>query len=395
MPDWLRCQMTHTPPEAYPTPRGRSSGSRVAVGGIAAFGLLLIAAAAALAAVTIAGFEVEAGEEEIFAYWETASEIGNLGFYVWRSETHSDGYVRLPLDKPAEQFIPSEDFGIGAFYEYVDVEVTPGITYHYKVQDVPADGSPGELVGPLSAALDPPTTTPPPDTQTPEPTATHTPTPLPNPDVRFWAEPDHVDAGDCTTVQWQTENVQAVFFNDEAVTGDGGMAYCPCEDQTYVLSVTYLDGTVEDFSIGVSVTGWCEAPGPTRTLSPSLLATPTPPPQQTDEPTSAPTPEPVIATARPTVVAVRRTLRPTATDDGPPGVGPGKSSVDAPVSPAGLPATLTPTPLPVSGGGAASSDGALVEGVVVARRLPVWLFVLAGLGGVSLLGGGVWLWRRG
>ncbi|MCJ7737483.1 MAG: hypothetical protein MUQ10_09255, partial [Anaerolineae bacterium] len=55
-------------------------------------GSLAITVSAVWAAVTIANFEVEAGEEEINAYWETASEIGNLGFYIWRSESHGDGY---------------------------------------------------------------------------------------------------------------------------------------------------------------------------------------------------------------------------------------------------------------------------------------------------------------
>ena len=121
----------------------------------------------ALSAVTIGGFTVEAGEQEIFVNWETASEVGNLGFYVWRSESPDTGYVKLPLDAPSEQFIPSDDFGVGAFYEFVDTEITPGVLYYYKVQDIPADGSPGEMVGPESAGIGlttPDPTTPPPDT---------------------------------------------------------------------------------------------------------------------------------------------------------------------------------------------------------------------------------------
>ena len=49
-----------------------------------------------LAAVTITGFVVDAGEQEILVDWETASELGNLGFYVLRSETEATGYVETP-----------------------------------------------------------------------------------------------------------------------------------------------------------------------------------------------------------------------------------------------------------------------------------------------------------
>jgi len=286
------------------------------------FGSLAIAVSVVWAAVTIANFEVEAGEEEINAYWETASEIGNLGFYVWRSESHDDGYDKLPLDAPQEQFIPSEDFGMGSFYEFVDVQVTPGILYYYKVQDVPANGSTGELVGPESAIIELETLTPSPDTATPTSTATPTPTPTPvpgatetprpGPSVNFWADEPSLDAGDCATIQWQTENVRAVFFNGTAVTGQGAQTFCPCETQTYTLSVAYRDGTSEDFTVQLTVSGACEDPGPTRTLSASVLATPIPPASPTPQP---PTPIPASATPRPTQVRPTSTVRPRSTPE--------------------------------------------------------------------------------
>jgi hypothetical protein len=342
---------------------------------------LAIAVSAVWAAVTIANFEVEAGEEEINAYWETASEIGNLGFYLWRSESHDDGYVKLPLDAPQEQFIPSEDFGMGSFYEFVDVQVTPGILYYSKVQDVPANGTTGDFVGPESAMIEPET----PDTATPTPIPGATETPLPEPSVRFWADEPSLDAGECATIQWQTENVQTVFFDGTAVTGQEAHTVCPCETQTYTLSVTYQDDTFEDFTVQLTVSGTCQDPEPSL----SVLATPTP--------------IPASATPRPTQVRPTSTVRPRSTPEvtrDPAGsLLPVTSPLDTPDAPADL--SDPPDAGPGDGSVAAPDDvdsehgGLVVEGVTVSRRIPPVLLVVAGLLGMGSLAGGIWLWRRG
>ena len=380
---------------------------RAIVLGLLLLGLLAIAVSVVWAAVTIANFEVEPGEGEINAYWETASEIGNLGFYIWRSESYDDGYDKLPLDvNPQEQFISSDDEWLGSYYEFVDVQVTPGILYYYKVQDVPANGSTGDFVGPESAMIELETETPPPDTATPTPTVTPTPvpgateTPLSEPSVRFWADKPSLDAGDCATIQWQTENVQAVFFNGTAVTGQGAQTFCPCETQTYTLSLTYQDGTAEDFTVQLTVSGTCEDPGPTRTLSASVLATPTAPASPTPQP---PTPIPASATPRPIQVRPTSTARPRSTPESPRDPAGSLLPATSPLDTAVAPPDLSEPPDAGSGDGPAaapddvdSQDGGLVvEGVTVSRRIPPLLLVVAGLLGSGFLVGGIWLWRRG
>ena len=252
--------------------RRRTYLSRLLRKGLVLSAPIALMATVVLAVVTITGFVVEAGDNEIFVNWETASEIGNLGFYVSRSESETAGYTKLPLGTPSEQFIPSQDdFGIGALYEYVDTQVTPGVLYYYKVEDVPSSGG-SETVGPLSAMI------PLPGTNTPTmepPTVTLTPTP----DVDFWADPTQVAAGSCSTVFWQTQNVRAVYFDGAGVSGEGAQAFCPCVDEMHVLRVQYRDGRSEDFPVTIRVTGTC---GSTTRVSPlatpPVRSTPTPPP---------------------------------------------------------------------------------------------------------------------
>jgi len=364
--------------------------------GLLFLGSLAIAVSAVWAAVTIANFEVEAGEEEINAYWETASEIGNLGFYLWRSESHDDGYVKLPIDPPppTQQFIPSEDFGMGSFYEFIDVQVTPGILYYYKLQDVPENGT-GDFYGPESAMIGSETATPTPMV-TPTPVLGATATPSPDPSVRFWADELSLGAGECATIQWQTENVQTVFFNGTAVTGQEVHTVCPCETQTYTLSVTYQDDTFEDFTVQLTVSGTCQDPDPSL----SVLATPTslvsPAPQTA-------TPVPASATPRPTQVRPTSTVRhgstPESTRDPAGSLLPMPSPLDTPDEPPDL--SGTPDAGPGDGSVAVPDDvgsqdgGLVVEGVTASRRIPPALLVVAGLLGMGFLAGGIWLWRRG
>ena len=102
-----------------------------------------IFAPSVLANVTITDFYAVAEVDAITVYWETASETNNLGFYLWRSLDENEGYQII------SGFIPSQDEGAGALYEYEDTDVTPGTIYYYALQDVPDDGSSGDFTGPL------------------------------------------------------------------------------------------------------------------------------------------------------------------------------------------------------------------------------------------------------
>ena len=354
-----------------------------------------------LAAVVIADFYVQAGDQEIYVYWETGSELGNLGFYVWRSENVNGPYEKLPLGQPQDQFIPSDDFGAGAFYEFVDVQVTPGILYYYKVQDIPSDGSTGEFVGPESAGIN----VAPPDT--PTPTATPSPTPTSSPvgqptappeaSVLFWADPTELNAGECSTVQWQTNHVRAVYLDGAGVSGLGAKTFCPCYDETHTLYVTYLDGQSELFSVTLDVTGTCPGSPPTPISPISPLGSPTPQPTLSPGKTPAAIPTPTVMAVSPA------TPEPTPLPSVPSSA---FSPVETPVLEVTDPGTgareeIGETPsktedvsavpgepvadMPVILGTEAASRPRLVTGM--------WLG-LSGVLGLGLIAGGIWLWRR-
>ena len=80
----------------------------------------------------------------------------------------------------------------------------------------------------------PPTNTPVPPTATPEPTATALPV------MQFSANPTTVETGQCTTLSWNVQNVQAVWvypqganYEDFPVTGQGVQVDCIDTTTTY------------------------------------------------------------------------------------------------------------------------------------------------------------------
>src|SRR6185295_5779599 len=85
--------------------------------------------------------------------WETASELDNLGFHVYRAETGDGAYDRI-----TDRIVPGLGSSpTGARYSFRDTSVTPGATYYYLLEDHDTGGG-SERHGPVSAA---PLTTPP------------------------------------------------------------------------------------------------------------------------------------------------------------------------------------------------------------------------------------------
>lgn len=112
-------------------------------------------------AVTVDEFYAEGMANNIVLHWHTASESGNLGFYLWRNTQANGNYSQI------SELIPSEDDGLGADYQYEDANVTSGVLYYYKLQDVPSDGAAGEFFGPITASIGAPYITPTPTTPVP------------------------------------------------------------------------------------------------------------------------------------------------------------------------------------------------------------------------------------
>ncbi|HUV73931.1 MAG TPA: hypothetical protein VMW79_06455 [Anaerolineae bacterium] len=125
------------------------------------------------AAVYLLYFEATGEEDRVVLQWETAQELDNVGFNLYRA-----GVPQFSeREKLNEGLIPSKAFGgmIGASYFYPDTEVVEGVTYYYWLESIDTH-SVGEFYSynPESATVGPPPTAT--STSTPTETATSTAT---------------------------------------------------------------------------------------------------------------------------------------------------------------------------------------------------------------------------
>lgn len=350
--------------------------------GILLFTLLvvpsLLAAPSAPTAVTLTDFYVEETETKLIIHWETASEVGNLGFSLFRSEEPTVTYQKLT-------YLPSTDKGAGALYQYEDTDITPGITYYYKLQDTPADNSSKTTFGPISAGIDaeptPANTVPATTTTSPTPLPTaQTSSPSPEPYVNFWSDVTELEAGKCATLQWQTDSVRAVYLNGEGVVGTGAKAFCPCETQTYILRVLYQDESYEDFAVTVSVTGICQDPVVTSTSLPVPSLTPS---------------STIVPVLTPTVTPARVTTLPAAVTPSPVPTKILATRALAIPSPTNLPPQFLSEVESVSPEVVLPTLPAVQGERVKAGTFPVLpLVLLVGLVGIIFVGVGIWIWNR-
>ena len=128
----------------------------------------------AQAAVDLADFSAAPqGDDAILVEWETETEFDNAGFLLARStnpETPHEDYENI------SPFIPSTGSDvIGASYDFLDENVTPGITYYYLLKAIGSDQS-IEYHGPVFAQIPPPGGA----TNTPTPTRTSQRSPTPS-----------------------------------------------------------------------------------------------------------------------------------------------------------------------------------------------------------------------
>jgi serine/threonine protein kinase len=80
-------------------------------------------------------------------------------------------------------------------------------------------------------------------------------TPQPSVSVKFWADKTTVTAGECTTLHWIVDGVQAVFLGstDHGVTGMGEWDVCPGGTTTYDLIVKLSNGEFQTNSVTINV----------------------------------------------------------------------------------------------------------------------------------------------
>jgi heat shock protein HslJ len=127
------------------------------------------------------------------------------------------------------------------------------------------------------------------------PTAAATPTPVPPPtstpapEISFTADRTTIAQGECATLSWTVQNVQAVWvyplgqpFNQVPRTGQGSERVCPTSTTTYELRALLQEGTTQFRQITITVVG--------------TSATVTPVPASTATATSAPASDPLAGT---------------------------------------------------------------------------------------------------
>jgi hypothetical protein len=104
-------------------------------------------------AIELASFSASAAPEgsAILLTWETASEVDNLGFNVYRAQSPQGERARLNA-----ALIPSLNPGspTGAVYTWLDESAQPGVTYLYWLEAVDVHGG-TTFHGPVTAELNP------------------------------------------------------------------------------------------------------------------------------------------------------------------------------------------------------------------------------------------------
>jgi heat shock protein HslJ len=94
----------------------------------------------------------------------------------------------------------------------------------------------------------------------PTPVPTPSPVPPPSPSISFRADSTVINKGDCTTLRWNVENIQAVWvypagsnYQEYPQTGQGSQQVCPEKTTTYEMRVLHTDGSTEIRSITIQV----------------------------------------------------------------------------------------------------------------------------------------------
>lgn len=143
----------------------------------------------ASANVELSDFSVELEEDHLLILWETASELDNLGFHLWRGQTNA----LVSATRLTSSLIPSAVGGqpVGASYEYPDETVQSGVIYFYWLEAIDVNGN-SDFYGPENGTVGGgggnilPTDTP---AGTSAPTSTPAPTNSPPPTSQLPASP--------------------------------------------------------------------------------------------------------------------------------------------------------------------------------------------------------------
>ena len=102
-----------------------------------------------ITAVELAAFDAAAQENGVLLTWETATELDNLGFNIYRADSQVG-----EMNKINPSLIASKDPGstVGAAYSFLDESAVAGATYYYWLEDVDVSGA-AETNGPVVAKM--------------------------------------------------------------------------------------------------------------------------------------------------------------------------------------------------------------------------------------------------
>jgi hypothetical protein len=96
--------------------------------------------------VELSYFRATSLDSAVLLEWATETELDNAGFNIWRSEEKDGHYVSIN-----PYFIPAEgEAGFGAKYSFTDYDITNGVIYYYKLEDMDINGK-STFHGPVSA----------------------------------------------------------------------------------------------------------------------------------------------------------------------------------------------------------------------------------------------------
>ncbi|MBN1592200.1 MAG: right-handed parallel beta-helix repeat-containing protein [Candidatus Coatesbacteria bacterium] len=86
--------------------------------------------------IELASFSVDADFNKVVVKWETATEIDNAGFLVYRCDDEASG-----CHKVSDFISANGNAAGGATYSFTDTDVKAGETYYYYLVDIDTDGT--------------------------------------------------------------------------------------------------------------------------------------------------------------------------------------------------------------------------------------------------------------
>ena len=108
-------------------------------------------------------------------------------------------------------------------------------------------------------------------TAAPSPTPPPAPTATPVAEISFTADSTNINQGECTTLRWSVQNIQAVWvyplgerYQSFPRTGQGSEQVCPMTTTTYEMRVLQRDGSVIFRQVTVNVAGVADPLAGTR-----------------------------------------------------------------------------------------------------------------------------------